>query len=177
MREGRDSNQKNGFTGNTAHGMDSGINSAHAYNLSIGFLAPRARSVNEMREYLVKKGFDENILVDTINRLIREKLLDDRAFAAQFVEHRERLNPKSRFALKFELKKKGIDSTIIEESLVDIDEFRSAWHGVESKLRTWQSCDDDKFKKKVMNFLKNRGFGYEVSISTFEKAYEKRHHG
>ncbi|MBF0201289.1 MAG: RecX family transcriptional regulator [Desulfamplus sp.] len=130
-----------------------------------------------MEAYLLKKGIDQNTALNTIKRLEDEKLLDDRAFAAQFVEQRERFNPKSKFALKYELKKKGIDTYTIDERLMDIDEFVSAWNGIEPKIRMWQGYDDDKFRKKVMNFLKNRGFGYEVSAITLERALGQKGQG
>ncbi len=156
------------------HILFQGINAdiSKAYNISIRFLAPRARSVHEIKQHLIKKGFDDTIVFETVTKLKQEKLLNDREFAAMFVEQRECFNPKSRFALSFELKKKGIDEAVIEEALMEIDEFTSAWNAVLSKLKVWQGYDNDKFKKKVMNYLKNRGFGYEVSRTTFEKACE-----
>ncbi|SLM28249.1 Regulatory protein recX [Desulfamplus magnetovallimortis] len=147
---------------------------AKAYNICIRLLAPRARSIYEVKEHLRKKQFDETLILDIIEKLEHEKLLNDREFAAMFVEQRERFNPKSKFALSYELKKKGIDECLIEECLMEIDEFASAWNAISSRVPLWQGYEDDKFKKKVMNYLKNRGFGYEVSISTLEKALESR---
>lgn len=151
-----------------------GTDIAKAYTVSIRFLAPRARSIHEIKQHLLKKGFNDTVILETITKLEQEKLLNDREFAAMFVEQRERFNPKSRFALSFELKKKGIDKAVIEESLMEIDEFTSAWNAVMPKLQIWQGYDDDKFMKKVMNHLKNRGFSYQVSRTTFEKACELR---
>ena len=143
---------------------------AKAYPLAIRFLAPRARSIHEMRNYLKKKGFHETVIDGMIQRLEAEKLLNDLEFAALFIEQRERFNPKSHYALTFELKNKGIDETIIQKLLEGIDEFESAWRAVQPKLRLWNTYDEEKFKKKIMNYLRNRGFSYSVCITTFEKA-------
>ena len=143
---------------------------SRAYPLAIRFLAPRARSIREMQDYLKKKGFHGAVIDGMIQRLEGEKLLNDLEFAALFIEQRERFNPKSHYALAFELKKKGIDETIIQKSLEGIDEFESAWRAVQPKLRLWNSYDGEKFKKKIMNYLRNRGFSYSVCITTFEKA-------
>lgn len=154
----------------------SGKNIANAYQSSIRYLAPRARSVHEIRQYLTKKGFGDEDIKNTIAKLEKEKLLNDREFAVMFVEQRERFKPKSKFALAFELKQKGITDDTIETCIMDIDEYSSAWSALQPKLKMWQSYDYEKFKKKVMNYLKNRGFSYEVSLSTFNKVQKFDNH-
>lgn len=137
-----------------------------AYQASIRYLALRARSVYEIRNYLIKKGFDEKEILHTIERLEEENLLNDRAFASTFVEQRERFKPKSKFALSFELRQKGIEKETIEACTMDIDDYDSACAAIEPKLKLWKYYDDEKLKKKVVNYLRNRGFSYEVCIST-----------
>ncbi|MGD9731728.1 MAG: regulatory protein RecX [Desulfamplus sp.] len=144
-----------------------------AYQAAIRYLTLRARSVDEMRKYLDKKGFDEQIIDAAIAKLEQDKLLNDHEFASMFVDQRERFKPKSKFALAFELKKKGVEADIIESCLIDIDEYQSALSAIESKIKLWQGYDREKFKKKVMNYLRNRGFSYEVCISTFNKVLTK----
>lgn len=144
-----------------------------AYQAAIRYLALRARSVDEMRKYLDKKGFDEQIIDAAIAKLEQDNLLNDHEFASMFVDQRERFKPKSKFALAFELKKKGVEADIIESCLIDIDEYQSALSAIEPKIKLWQGYDGEKFKKKVMNYLRNRGFSYEVCISTFNKVLSK----
>ncbi|MBF0468758.1 MAG: regulatory protein RecX [Desulfamplus sp.] len=144
-------------------------NLTKVYNASIRYLVPRARSKYEIRQYLAKKGFDEDDIHNTIARLENENLVNDREFASMFVEQRERFKPKSKFALAFELRQKGIEAEIIESSIMDIDEYSSALSAVQSRLNLWQGHDNEKLKKKVMSYLKNRGFSYEVSLSTFNE--------
>ena len=146
-----------------------------AYNQAIRFLATRARSIMETEANLKKKGFDPQVIDQTVSTLKQERLLDDRDFAAQFVESREQFRPKSRFALKYELRKKGISDTIIQEALEAVDDFEAARRAVKSKLGQWQNLDRETFKKKVMNHLRNRGFGYEVSISTYRASLSQDH--
>ena len=143
---------------------------AKAYNISLRFLAPRPRSVAEMRRHLMKKEISVPVIDETLQKLMEEKLLDDEAFARMFVESRERHKPRSRFALTCELRQKGIKDDIIEKSLKDIDEETSAWNAVRPRLKTWQHLPPDKFKKKVFNYLQYRGFGYDISLSTWNRA-------
>ncbi|MCP4114943.1 MAG: regulatory protein RecX [Desulfobacteraceae bacterium] len=146
-----------------------------AYNQAIRFLAPRARSIMETEANLKKKGFDPQVIELTVSTLKQERLLDDREFAALFVENRERFRPKSRFALKYELRQKGISDTIIQEALESVDDFEAARRAVKTKLGQWRHLDRETFKKKMMNYLRNRGFGYEVSISTYRSSLGQDH--
>ena len=67
------------------------------------------------------------------------------------------------------LKKKGISNSIIENVIKEIDENKSALAAVKPKLLTWLKLDNEKIKNKMMNFLKNRGFNWEISSATYEK--------
>ena len=141
--------------------------SARAYNQALIYLTPRARSIMEVRNNLDKKGFTPEVIDETISKLTDYGLVDDREFAALFVEGRERFRPKSRFALGYELRQKGVSDTIIEKALEGVDEKDAALRAVRAKTRTWQNFDTETLKKKAMAFLRNRGFSYEVSISTY----------
>jgi regulatory protein len=141
-------------------------NLARAYNQAVRFLAPRARSTMETRNNLIKKGFDPKTIDETLARLTREGLLNDAEFAALFVESRERFRPRSRFAIGYELRQKGVDKAAIEHALANVDDEDAALRAVKSKLNQWQNLDASDLKKKIMGFLRNRGFSHGISIST-----------
>ena len=139
-----------------------------AYNASLKYLATRIRSVKEVRDNLYKKKFSNDIISETILILENEKLIDDRTFAFEFISTREKVRPKSKFALKYELNKKGVSDSIIENAIKGINEYKSALAAIDPKLSTWLELDKTKMKTKMMNFLKNRGFNWEVSLATYE---------
>ncbi len=141
-----------------------------AYNKCLRFLTPRIRSIKETKNYLKKKRFSPEIINKTIKKLKREHLLDDKAFACMFVESREKFKPKSKFALSFELRQKGIDDNIIDYVLKDINELESAWSAVRPKLKLWQNQKKDKLKNKIFNYLRNRGFGFEITSEIYGKS-------
>lgn len=145
-----------------------------AFQLCIRYLAPRARSIMEVRTHLMKKQFDEMSIEKTIDKLQKENLLNDLDFAERFVESRKQFKPKSKFALSWELKQKGVDPSIITTVLKNFNDELSAWTAVKAKLSLWIHLEEKTFKKKIMNHLKNRGFGYEVSIAAFGRALQKK---
>lgn len=148
--------------------------SARAYNQALIYLTPRARSIMEARKNLDKKGFSPGVIDETISKLTDQGLLDDREFAALFVENRERFRPKSKFALGYELKQKGVSNAIIEEVLADVNERDAALRAVKIKINRWKNLDDSTLKKKVMALLRNRGFNYEISYSAYSAISNKK---
>jgi len=140
-----------------------------ALELALRYLAHKPRSIYEMHEYLTKKSFDENIVNHIIETLLKEKYLDDGAFAESFVESRTHNKPKSKFALTYELHKKGIESSVIEDVLKAYDDPDLALKALELKIQLWAHLDSQKLNKKILNFLKYRGFSYDISISLLNK--------
>jgi regulatory protein len=149
------------------------ITPARAYDICLRFLAPRPRSVAEMRRHLTKKEVSVEIIDNTLGKLMDQNLLNDKEFARMFVESRERHKPRSRFALGCELRQKGIKENIIDDIVEEVDEEASAWNSVRPRLRTWQHLDMEPLRKKVFNYLQYRGFGYEVSLNTWNRVVSK----
>ncbi|MFO7753451.1 MAG: regulatory protein RecX [Desulfobacteraceae bacterium] len=140
-----------------------------AYRSGLRYLGPRPRSVAELRQNLLKKNFSSDTVENTVERLKDEKLLDDTAFAKEFVRNRERLKPKSKRALKYELFAKGVDEQAIEDALACVDEYESAINAVRKKAIMWEHLDKETFKKKIFSFLKTRGFNFDVSMNTYKQ--------
>ncbi|MHC4459596.1 MAG: RecX family transcriptional regulator [Planctomycetota bacterium] len=142
-----------------------------AYRAAIYFLAYRARSQTETERHLNRKGFSSEIVNQTIERLRSQKYLDDLEFSQARIKSRMRRKPASKSVLRFELNQKGIDEKIIEKVLVDVDNGELARNCVEKKLRLWGNLGRKDFKKKILNYLKRRGFNYEVSLNAYRHAW------
>ena len=143
-------------------------------NLAIKYLSYQPRTVYEMQEYIKKKGFSEDIIEKIIEILLEQNHLNDRDFATLFIESKVRNKPKSKFAFQYELKKKGINPSIIDAILEQYDDQDLALKAVRPKIRMWQNLDDEKFKKKMMNFLRYRGFNYDICLSTLNFFLESK---
>ncbi|MFN2437160.1 MAG: regulatory protein RecX [Desulfotignum sp.] len=139
------------------------------FQAALRYLAVRPRSVREMTQYLAKKKPDKAMIKRIIDRLNRYNYLDDEAFARIFIDNRKRHTPKSRFALTHELKQKGISTRIISDLLNDYDDVQMACLALEKKFRQWHHLDQATRRKKAVNFLRYRGFGYEAVQSAWEQ--------
>jgi regulatory protein len=87
-------------------------------------LATRPRTEHEIRARLRGAGFDGDVVERTVERLIELRLIDDSAFALQWVEERARLKGRAPEALVAELAAKGIDRDLAEAALAaaEVDE-------------------------------------------------------
>ncbi len=80
-------------------------------------LALRSRTEREVRERLLEAEFSDDVVEDTIARLYELELLDDEAFAVEWIEERalrKGIGPK---ALISELARKGVDRVTAEAAL------------------------------------------------------------
>jgi len=138
----------------------------HPFNLAIKYLSYQPRTVYEMKKYIEKKGFDRDIVKEVIETLLEKNYLNDKDFAKLFIESKVRNKPKSKFAFQYELKKKGISPWIIDAVLEQYDDQDLAFTAVKPKIKMWKNLDAETFKKKMLNYLRYRGFNYDIFIST-----------
>lgn len=136
-------------------------------NLAYRYLSYRPRSIHEMTVYLKKKEEKTNLIPAIIDDLIKNKFLDDHQFTNWFIENRIKFKPKSKFAMGYELKIKGIQPSISEPVLSTYDDMTLALKAVHPKIMRWRTLAPDKLKKKTMNYLRYRGFSYSVCIHVF----------
>lgn len=142
-----------------------GSDVAAALVLANSFLAHRPRAAAEVRQRLQRAGHSDEIVDTAIERLIAAGLIDDRRFAALWVENRATFSPRSARALEAELRRKGIDRQTAEETLSEAlpgDETAAAVDAGRRRLRAFSSLDGETFRKRMGGFLARRGFGYEA---------------
>src|SRR3954452_18065188 len=91
------------------------------------FLEVRPRSVQEVRRRLTQAGYRADLIEAAIGRFTELGMLDDAAFAAQWVESRDRAHPRGEHALIIELRQKGIDAATIAATLKARRETAVQW--------------------------------------------------
>ncbi len=138
-------------------------------NLALKYLSRQPRSIHEMREYLTNKSFNQTLISEAIEILLEKKYLDDLVFAKNFVENKINHKPKSKFALAYELKKKGVEPAVIEDVLKEYNDHDLAFKALGTKILLWKHLDHENFKKKILNFLQYRGFSYDIILSLLNR--------
>lgn len=143
-----------------------------AFDRAVRFLSYRPRSRAEVERYLRGKGITEDGIAGVIERLEQANYLDDEAFARFWVENREEFKPRSRRALHYELRQKGVSSQVIARALNASGDEAAAWRAVEGRLARWAGLPRNELRQKIANYLSRRGFDYEIITLIFEKACE-----
>jgi len=137
---------------------------------ALDLLSYRPRSRAEVRRRLRKKGCEERVIEQVLDRLTRVGLLDDLSFARYWVENRFQFNPRGAIALRRELRQKGVDEATIAEALAEYDEEEAAARAVGTALRRLRQLDNAAFGRRLREYLTRRGFDYAVIQPLVEQA-------
>jgi regulatory protein len=141
------------------------------------FLAHRPRSSAEVRSRLRRERFDPEVIDACLEELERQGLLDDRRFAAMWVENRVTFSPRSTRSLEQELRQKGIDRGLAEETVADTDTGGDADLALQAgrrRLHAMSRLDEETFKRRMGGFLARRGFNYEAASAAIAQLWAER---
>jgi regulatory protein len=154
---------------------------AKAYDRALRFLAVRPRSEREvhqnLKRYQPRKGetLDEPQIEKVIARLKERDYLDDHAFAAYWVEQRNRFKPMAPQALRYELRLKGIESKIADEIIEQAtDPTVAALEAARQRGYRWQALSKEEFQKKMTAFLQRRGFHWEIIRDVVQQVWDEQ---
>ncbi|MGH2588243.1 MAG: regulatory protein RecX, partial [Dehalococcoidia bacterium] len=133
---------------------------------ALRLLAARPRSEAEVRQRLLRRGLPHDVIVDTIARLREYGYLNDAEFARFWVESRSGANPRGRYAVRRELRAKGVDQDTADEAMASLTEERSARKAALKKARGLHGLEYPAFRTRLAGYLVRRGFGYDVVRQT-----------
>lgn len=180
------------------------------YKKALRFLGVRLRSEKEMRDKInewIKKdsrdygkvglqnfGEEEDVqgsLRDEVERVIaqlkKDRFIDDRRFAEEWVSSRVRNKPRGEVILRMELVQKGIDRHLAEDVLdqilrnqspddSDINTLKSMAAKIGNKyIRKFVNEDDRAFKFKMTQVLLRKGFDNSIIKSVVDELLVTRY--
>lgn len=128
------------------------------YIRAVDLISRRFRSEKEIRDYAFKKQWTLENRDRVIKRLYDRGYLNDEKFAKSFVRSRAIMKNFSKRKMEMELFKKGIDKKIIDQVMMeseDFDEQKSLKIIVEKKRSRYP--DEQKF----IRYLMGQGFHYD----------------
>lgn len=129
------------------------------------FCAYQERSSKEVLIKLQNWGFDFEESNEILQNLISKKFVDDRRFTEAFVSGKYKFKKWGRIKLKFELRSKGIQESLINEGFKIIDPELYFNNLLELAQRKWSELKDkDEWTKrnKLSRFLASKG--YEMDL-------------
>jgi regulatory protein len=125
------------------------------------YLKFRSRSEKEIRQQLKRKGFSAATIQYVIERLTKQKYIDDQQFAIQWTKYRMMEQSKGRRYVQEELKEKGVNDDLIERALDQIDdniEKNKAMKLAEKRWVRYRHEEWPNVQRKLGQYLLRQGF-------------------
>lgn len=138
------------------------------YEVAIKYINVRLRSIKEIKDYLLKKEKDTNIVNIVCNRLIKNGYLDDEIFTGAYIKDKLNFTTMGDYKLKKELERLGVESNIIEEHLSHIDNNlleERIKKIIDKDIRTNTKYSGINLKNKIYNHLLSQGYSSSIVIN------------
>lgn len=137
-------------------------------NASIKYINVRLRSIKEIKDYLLKKEDDTDLIDEVISRLMKMGYLDDRRFTEAYIKDKLNFTSWGDYKIINELNKLGISSLDIEDNIDLLSEnILNERMGkiIDKDIRTNKKYSGLKLKNKIYNHLLTSGYSKEKVIS------------
>lgn len=132
---------------------------ATPYYQAVQYIGVRMRAKEELRQYLSKKEYEDNLISETIEKLEKEGYIDDAAFARAYISDRLSLSTDGVNKIRRALSNYKIREEIIEQSLANIDQAE-----ISDKLDKLIAKQIKLSTKYTGNILKNRISNYLINL-------------
>jgi regulatory protein len=149
---------------------------AIAREICLRLLTDRARTRQELAQALGRKGVPAEAAAAVLDRFDEVGLIDDAAFAGQWVRARHTHRGLGRRAIAVELRRKGVADDVAGEALAEVDaeaEARRARELVDRKLRSLAVGTAEQRAaagRRLVGMLARKGYGAAVAYRVVREA-------
>ena len=143
---------------------------------ALSYLTGRMRTVREVEDKLDELQYGEGDVLATVARLRELNLLDDEAYAKEFVRSRLATKPMSRQKLYMDLKAHKVPEELIEAALNELPPETEADNALEVARKFWrqmEALEKSVRRERVLRRLTSRGFSTEASLAAIRQAAEE----
>lgn len=133
------------------------------------------KSSGDAKRLLTRWGVDPSEHQSIIERLTKERFIDDNRFATLYIREKSRLNGWGGYKIRAELQRKGIAREIIEEHLASIDaeaQQERLAELIERRVRTTKYNSKYHLKGKLIRYGASLGYNFEVVNDVVNRAIE-----
>lgn len=143
---------------------------------ALRFLGARARTIREVERHLDACQYGEVEVYDVVERLKDLNLLNDFAFAEEFIRTRLATKPVSRARLREQLRALEIDEEALDRALQIVDdeqESQSAALIAQKYLRQYAKLEEQERTEMVLRRLLARGYGFDEARAAMSAAQQE----
>lgn len=145
------------------------------YLSCLKYITIRIRSTKEIKDYLKRKNVAEDEMMVILDKLTKEKALNDDYFCQCFIKDKLRFTTMGEFRIIAELKKHQIDSSIIQKysSLLMSEEVmrEKITKIMEKQLKSSRKFDKLKLRNKLYNQLLNLGYSSSLIVEMLNQYF------
>ena len=131
------------------------------YNACIKYISVRIRSVKEIKDYLKRKNVTEEDMDYIVEKLKKEKFLDDNHFCECFIKDKLKFTTMGEYKIIYELKKNNISEEIINQNKHLITEdilIEKIDKIITKQINSNHKLDKQKLRNKLYNHLLASGY-------------------
>ncbi|MGI5458508.1 recombination regulator RecX [Streptomyces sp. CA-249302] len=177
-RRGEGADQDGGFSSSSRAEQEEppGDPVERARAICLRLLTGTPRTRKQLADALRKREIPDDAAEEVLSRFEEVGLINDSAFAEAWVESRHHGRGLARRALAQELRTKGVDSTLIDEAVSQLDseqEEQTARELVARKLRATRGLDRDKRLRRLAGMLARKGYPEGMALRVVRQALEE----
>lgn len=141
-----------------------------AFDKAMRYLGISIKTKKQMKDYLLKKGFNEKVADYVLNKLETYNYINDQKYVESYIASYK--NKYGRHKIKFSLIQKGISKNIVDNYLKNIEKNDEIVYNLaEKKLGNKEKTNENLIK--VFRFLNSRGFDIDEINSAINKLKRK----
>ena len=145
-----------------------------AYSDALRYLGIKMRSIKEIYEYLDKKMYSNEIINEVVEKLKKEKYLDDNLYASYYVVDRIKMSNDGPYKIMKDLEKKGICIEYINNSIIEFND-KVQQDKIDKLINKQIKSNHNKssilLKKKILEYLINLGYDRSIILSRLNVIY------
>ncbi|CAH2032419.1 regulatory protein RecX [Trichlorobacter ammonificans] len=149
--------------------------------MALRLLTTRDMTVAVLRRKLLMRGYEAATVESAVERLLRERYLDDRRYGERFVEAALTSGRYRGYRLRQELTRRGISRELTAELLNTVDDPADETALARQVVaRRYGGFDpvraDERERRRIAGFLQRRGFGMATIRSVLQHNGEEGSH-
>ncbi len=146
---------------------------AVARGIVLNQLSTRARSRAELATKLASRNVPDEVATEVLDRMEQINLVDDGAFASEWVRSRHRSRGLAGRALTAELRRKGVDDEVTRVALEQLDpdiEVATARELVVRRMRATRGLDRQVRIRRLAGMLARKGYPGGMAMAVVREA-------
>ena len=149
--------------------------SALAREICLRQLSHGPRTAAQLAAAMARKGIEEDVANEVLERFTDVGLIDDVAFAEAWVESRHAGRGLARRALAHELRTRGVDTAVIAVAVAELDperELETARALAVKRLASTRGLETPARFRRVASLLARKGYSEAVAYRVIREALE-----